>query len=286
MTIRELGGVVLVVGLVAGAGFLQARKSRGLELELLETRAALAAQAEELETTRQSREPQSARAGVTASASGMAPAAGSDASEVMRLRSQVARLTQKLNELSRGANAAAAAAASAAGAGTPTVDGTNVAGMLDAVVGARITQLRDRLSQNPTQMIPEIALATEEDWKDVAKNGNWENQEEMLEAFKALRTRSKTRFASAFGPAMRRYAANNGGNLPGDLSQAAPYFDPPIDPAILSRYSMLQSGPLQNIPPNQYLIQENTVADPQHDAQFSIGLSGYLQGAIRGVPRR
>ncbi len=285
MTIRELGGVVLVVGLISGAGFLQTRKARGLEVELLETRAALAAQAEELETLRQSRESQPGRAGVAPVASGSAPSAGSDASEVMRLRSQVARLTQKLAELSRGANAASAAT-STPGAGTPAVDGTNGAGLLDAVVGARITQLRDRLSQNPTQMIPEIAMATEEDWKDVVKNGTWDSQEEMLEAFKALRTRSKTRFATAFGPAMRRYAANNGGNLPGDLSQTAPYFDPPIDPAILSRYTMLQSGPLQNVPPNQYLIQENTVADPQHDAQFSIGLSGYLQGAIRGIPRR
>jgi hypothetical protein len=216
---------------------------------------------------------------------GAASAAGSDAGEVMRLRSQVARLTQKLAELSR-TPSAQTAGASAAVAGMPSVDGTNVAGLLDAVVGARVTQLRDRLSQNPAQMIPEIALATEEDWKDVVKNGNWDSQEEMLEAFKALRTRSKTRFATAFGPAMRRYAANNGGNLPGDLSQAAPYFDPPIDPAILSRYTMLQSGPLQNIPPNQYLIQESTVADPQHDSQFSIGLSGYLQGPVRGTPRR
>lgn len=281
MTIREFGGVAVVMALVAGGGLLQARKVRGLEAELTEARAAVAAQVEELEALRQSHVMP-----VRKAATGGTRSDASDVSELQRLRSQVARLNQKLAELSHGTGFAASAS-SASPAGMPAVDGTNVAGMLDAVVGARIAQFRDRLSQNPALVIPEISLATEEDWKDVVKNGNWETQDEMLEAFKALRTRSKTRFAGMLGPAIRRFAADNGGNLPGDLSQAAPYFDPPIDSSILGRYSMLQSGPLQNVPPNQYLIQETTVADAQHDAQFSIGLSGYLQGpAHGGAPRR
>lgn len=281
MTIREFGGVAAVLTLVAGVGLLQAHKVRGLENELTEARAAASAQAEELETLRQAHEVPAGRGVPTGTRVGAA-----DTSELQRLRSQVARLNQKLAESSRGAGFATSSS-SLSPAGTSSVDGTNVAGMLDAVVSARIAQFRERLSQNPALVIPEIALATEEDWKDVVKNGNWETQEEMLEAFKALRTRSKTRFAGLLGPALQRFAADNGGNLPNDLSQAAAYFDPPIDASILSRYSMLQSGPLQNVPPNQYLIQETTVADAQHDAQFSIGLSGYLQGPARGVtPRR
>lgn len=282
MTIREFGGVATVLALVAGGGFFQARKARGLEAELTEARAAVAAQGEELETLRQHHELSARKADTGATRPDTAAGAAVDGSEIQRLRSQVARLNQKLAELSHGAGFAASSS-SASPAGMTAIAGTNVAGMLDAVVGARIAQFRDRLSQNPALVIPEISLATEEDWKDVVKNGNWETQDEMLEAFKALRTRSKTRFAGMLGPAIRRFAADNGGNLPGDLSQAAPYFDPPIDASILGRYSMLQSGALQNVPPNQYLIQESTVADAQHDAQFSIGLSGYLQGPPRGV---
>ena len=281
MTFKEL----LVTGrVVAGVGAFavqQSGRARRLERELADAQSAVNPLTEELETLRRERDELLAR---SKPASAKAVVDAGDMPELMRLRAQVARLNKMLAEFKPGAKAggtSSGASAAGGGPGMTGLDGTNAAGMLEAVVTARITQFRERLEQNPAQKIPELALATEDDWKDVVKNATWENPEDTAEAFKALRTHAKTRFAGMLGPALRRFAANNNGYLPNDLSTVAPYFDPPIDPSMLGRYGMLQSGMLQNVPAGQYIVRETSVVDPQHDAQFSIGLSGYLQGAVQ-----
>lgn len=287
-------GILAAVALVLASLLFAARQSwqvSRLETELLDLKASASALNEEIETLRNERDGGQARkapAPGPRTPGAAEPVGSGDASELMRLRSQVASLTRKLAEKSASTVAAQkpSTGLSDASAALPT-DGTNMAGLLESVVAARVTQLRDKLEQNPGLKIPELSLLNEQDWKEVVKQGNWENADEMLEAFKTLRIRAKARFAGTLGPALRRFALNNGGNLPGDLNQVAPFFDPPVDPGILSRYAMIQSGSLQNLPPNQYVVRETMVVDPQHDTQFSIGLSGYLQGSVSGrVPGR
>jgi hypothetical protein len=269
---------VVVAGVGAFALQQNGRVHR-LEQELVAAQSAVNPLADELESLRRERDELAARS-KTGAGNGNVDAG--DMPEIMRLRAQVARLTRTLAENKTVVKSGGAAPAAANGpGGVPGVDASNAAGLLDTVITARITQFRERLEQNPAQKIPELALATEEDWKDVAKNATWENPEDTAEAFKALRTRSKTRFAGALGPALRRFAANNNGYLPNDLSMVAPYFDPPIDPSILGRYGMVQTGMIQNVPAGQYIVREISPVDPRHDVQFSIGLSGYLQGSFQ-----
>jgi hypothetical protein len=288
--------ILISAALVVASLLFAARQSwqvSRMETELSDLKASASALNEEIETLRSEREGGQVRRSpaVAPRTSGAVEiAATGDASELMRLRSQVANLSRKLAEqngsMAAGQKRAAAAAAAEANGGLPS-DGNNMAGLLETVVAARVTQLRDKLEQNPGLKIPELGLLTEQDWKEVVKQGNWENSDELLETFKTLRIRAKARFAGTLGPALRRFALNNGGNLPGDLNQVASFFDPPVDSGILSRYSMIQSGPLQNLAPNQYVVKETMVVDPQHDTQFSIGLSGYLQGSVVGrVPGR
>ncbi len=286
--------ILIAAALVVASLLFAARQSwqvSRLETELSDLKASASALNEEIETLRGERDGGQVRrspAAVPRTPGAVEAAGAGDASELMRLRSQVANLSRRLAEQSGAAAVGQkrAAVAAEANAGLPA-DGTNMAGLLETVVAARVTQLRDKLEQNPALKIPELSLLNEQDWKEVVKQGNWENSDEMLEAFKTLRIRAKARFAGTLGPALRRFALNNGGNLPGDLNQVAPFFDPPVDPGILSRYSMIQSGPLQNLAPNQYVVKETMVVDPQHDTQFSIGLSGYLQGSVVGrVPGR
>ena len=129
--------------------------------------------ADELESLRRERDELAARSKTGA---GKATVDAGDMPELMRLRAQVARLTRTLAETKSAVKSGGAAPAAANGpGGAPGVDASNAAGLLDTVITARITQFRERLEQNPAQRIPELALATEEDWKDVAKNATWEN---------------------------------------------------------------------------------------------------------------
>lgn len=48
--------------------------------------------------------------------------------------------------------------------------------------------------------------------------------------------------------ALERYLDTHDAILPTAVSALAPYFQPPLDPAILARYEMLQQGPLSTVP--------------------------------------
>jgi hypothetical protein len=90
-----------------------------------------------------------------------------------------------------------------------------------------------------------------------------------------MRRDAKRTFANSMGAALANYIAGNNGQLPGDISQLTPYFNPPIDGTILQRYQLLQTGNLSDIPNGEPLITEKAPVDNQYDSLFQISATGY-----------
>src|SRR5215212_10189574 len=75
--------------------------------------------------------------------------------------------------------------------------------------------------------------------------------------------------------ALRDYAQANGGQLPADLSQLKPYFQAPVDDALLQRYALLQTGKLSDLPSDAIVVAEIAPsADEDYDMFYQFRMNG------------
>ena len=141
---------------------------------------------------------------------------------------------------------------------------------------ARASRLRQRLDQAADQRIPEIQLLSEKGWFDAVKTmKQLDTEDDFREAFSNLRNIAKGEFGGRLQSALRAYLAANEGQLPQDLAQLKPFFDKPVDEAMLQRYKMLQVGKASDVPQDQYLVGENApLIDEEHDATYQFTLNG------------
>ena len=93
------------------------------------------------------------------------------------------------------------------------------------------------------------------------------------QAFDDLRRNVKNEFARMLQQALRGYAKANADQLPSDLSQLKPYFDKPVDDAMLARYSLLQTGKVSDA--SGYLVAETAPpVDDDYDTVHRISING------------
>ncbi|HZQ47838.1 MAG TPA: hypothetical protein VFC07_12540, partial [Verrucomicrobiae bacterium] len=143
-------------------------------------------------------------------------------------------------------------------------------------VAAKAKRLKQRLEQNPNEGIPELQYLTAQDWLRGASYGaDLKTDDDLDRALSQLRRDAKRTFANSIGEALANYIAGNNGQLPGDISQLAPYFNPPIDGTILQRYELLRTGNLSSIPNNEPVIAEKSPVDDRYDTLFKISATGY-----------
>ncbi|MEO5958842.1 MAG: hypothetical protein ABIR80_06975 [Opitutaceae bacterium] len=156
---------------------------------------------------------------------------------------------------------------------------------------ARVNQLRKWLRENPTQKLPEFEFLTDTDWIEVvsaqsrraraARSETDASAEAAEEVFKVrdaardLRLQAKLNFASLLHGALKSYAEANAGRLPPDFAQLAPFFVHPIPDAVLQRYELRASGPVEAVPAGLPIIGEKTEAlAGTSDAPFAIYPNG------------
>jgi len=139
----------------------------------------------------------------------------------------------------------------------------------------RVEQLKNHLQTAPNHAIPELQLLTETDWLDAVKDVNLKTETDCRQALHELRNTGKKAFGELARKALSKYLQTNEGLLPSDWSQLKPYFEKPIDDAILQRYALLQTGKLSDVPPNAYLFAEQAKpVDDEYDSFFQFNLNG------------
>jgi RNA polymerase sigma factor (sigma-70 family) len=186
-----------------------------------------------------------------------------NAAELPKLRAEVARL----RDSSREAQLKGGSATSGADAALDEAFKT---------WAVRASRLRQRLDQAPNQQIPEMRFLTEKNWFDAVKNlAQLETENDYNQAFSTVRNQAKDEFGRMLQRALRSYTDASNGQLPQDLAQLKPYFDKPVDDAVLQRYKLLQTGALSDVPPDQYLVADVApLIDEEHDAVYRFSLNG------------
>ncbi len=205
---------------------------------------------------------------LVAKASNLSSAQDDRSNELLKLRGEVARLRQGLRESTQ----------TKAGAGDDPGMETSL-----KTWATRVSQLKQRLEQMPDKKIPELQLVTDKDWFDAVKSvKKLETDDDFREAFSDLRRNVKNEFARMLQQALRGYAKANADQMPSDLSQLKPYFDKPVDDAILARYSLLQTGKVSDI--SDYLVAETAPpVDDEYDSVHKISINGLNTSSVNRI---
>jgi hypothetical protein len=139
---------------------------------------------------------------------------------------------------------------------------------------AKISKLKQRVEETPGAKIPEMQYLTDKDWIDVAKDADLTIKGGIRMALSGLRLKAVMNFAPQVEKALGKFAYAHGGQLPEDFSELKPYFDPPVDDAILGRYRMLTNGNLRTIPTSTDVVVDSVV-DKDYDCRHFFWAGGY-----------
>jgi len=137
---------------------------------------------------------------------------------------------------------------------------------------ARAMELNQHLQQMPDKQIPELQWLDANDWLKAAKNANLDTDDGVRQALNQLRDLAKHEVGTLIDNALDKYISQNNGRLPDDISKLEPYFNPPMDSAILQRYQMRPASGN-----SQWAIEE--IAPPvdyKYDSHLYIGPNGHV----------
>jgi RNA polymerase sigma factor (sigma-70 family) len=254
MTTLQKTLVTATVVLLAGAGIYEARQAAQLREQnraLQQQQAPLTEQIQQLQAQRNEASNQLAALIETISS------LNGQSAELARLRGEVARLRQ-----------------ATAGKDAKPLDGEARAWT------ERVNRLKAKLEQNPGARIPELDLLTEREWLYITKAelNQLNSEEDYRRAFGMLRNAGVGLFAHlSVAPALRKYRQANAGQFPADLSQLKPYFESPVDDAILQRYEILPATELPGLKlKDEWMVTQRTPPlDADYDHRYGIDSSGY-----------
>jgi myosin heavy subunit len=196
-----------------------------------------------------------------------------DTAEILRLRGDAARLRQSEQELAQ------MKAADAQKKSDPTE--TETKSLL-----ARVKQLKQQLDQMPEKKIPELQFVTDRDWLIAVTKNPAETDTDARKALVTLRNRGKMAFAPMLRGALQEYINANNGLLPADIAQLRPYFQSPVDDAILQRYQLLHTGRLADVPQEEWLVAEKAPVDIDYDTRLRINNTSIGMVGIDAYPKQ
>jgi RNA polymerase sigma factor (sigma-70 family) len=196
-----------------------------------------------------------------------------NATELLKLRGEVSRWRRAALELAQAQNSKAQ---------TSNDPIENLAKSW----AAQVSQFKQKLERLPDKRIPELQFLNDQDWFDAVGEGkSVQTDVEVRQASDRLRRSAKNKFVPILQQAFTKYADSNDGQVPSDLSQLKPYFEPPVEDSILQRYQIAATGKLSDVPPQQPLVVERAPVDEDYDTMFLIYLKGAGVANAKGWPK-
>jgi hypothetical protein len=131
------------------------------------------------------------------------------------------------------------------------------------------------MKTHPETAIPEMSWLKEEDWLTAAKNNPLANEDDFRRAASGLRSMAESKFSNKAFTALQNYLKAHDNKFPTDLAQLQPYFDAPLDPAILERWTILPGDEIPGIGNmGDWVITQKAAVDIEHDQRTAIGARG------------
>jgi len=120
-------------------------------------------------------------------------------------------------------------------------------------------------------LMPDLQLTN---WLNAAK-GELETDADYRRALSTLRSAGEDKVASLIQKALKSYAQGNNNQFPTDLSQLQPYFDPPVDGAVLQRWQIAPKEIVSSLGlGGDTIITQKAPVDDVFDMRIGIGPNG------------
>jgi hypothetical protein len=247
MTTLQKTLIAMTLAVVAGTGIYEARQASQLREQnhaLQQQQAPLAEQIQQLQRERADMTNRLA----ALQAENAKLKSGQNTAELLKLRGDVAQLRHEVND--------------------PTDASAK------ALV-AKMNKLKQRLAETPNAKIPELQFVTEQDWLNAA-NGKLDTDADYRRALASLRSAAESKVASMLQKALRAYLQSSSGQMPTDLGQLQPYFDSPVDDAILQRWEIAPAATVTSLGlGGDVIITQKAPVDDVFDTRYGIGPSGF-----------
>ncbi len=246
MTTLQKTLVTATVAVLAGAGIYEARQASQLREQnqaLQQQQASLAEQVQQLQRERDDATNRLA----ALQAENTQLKSGQIATELLKLRSEVARLQNAANDPADGAA---------------------------KLWLTRVNQLKQRLEQNPQAKIPELQFVTEQDWLNAAR-GELNTDADYRRALSMLRSAGEHKVGNMLQKALKGYLQANHDQMPADLAQLQPYLDSPLDDTILQRWEIAPAETVKSLGlGGDVIITQRAPVDDVFDTRWGIGPNG------------
>ena len=140
---------------------------------------------------------------------------------------------------------------------------------------SRVDQLKNRLTQDPAAKIPELQFVTEQDWLNAAR-GELHTEADYRRALSTLRSAGESKVGSLLKKALTGYMRSNSGQKPTDLGQLKPYFDSPLNDAVLQRWEIAPATTVKSLGlGGDVIITQKAAVDEVFDTRYGIGPDGF-----------
>ncbi len=246
MTTVQKAIVTATIAMLAGAGIYEARQASQLREQnqaLQRQQASLAEQIRQLQHDRD----EIANRLAALQAENTQLKSGQNATELLKLRGEVARLQNAAND--------------------PTENAAKA-------LMVKVNKLKQRLAETPDAKIPELQFVTEQDWLNAANN-KLDTDADYRRALASLRSAAESKVAPMFQTALKAYLQSSGGQMPTDITQLQPYFDPPVDDAILQRWEIAPAETVKSLGlGGDVIITQKAPVDDLFDVRYGIGPVG------------
>jgi len=246
MTTLQKTLVTATLAVVAGAGIYEARQASTLRSQVQTVQQQQAPLAEQIQQLQRERDNVTKRL-AELQAENEQLKSNRNTAELLKLRGEVARLRNEAND--------------------PT-DASAKA------LAAKMNKLKQRLAETPGAKIPELQFLTDQDWLNAA-NGKLDTDADYRRALASLRSAVEGKVASMLQKALKAYLQSSSGQMPTDLAQLQPYFDSPMDDAILQRWEIASAATVQSLGlGGDVIITQKAPVDDVFDTCFGIGPKG------------
>ncbi len=258
MTAMQKTLVTATVAVLAGAGIYEARQAAQLRDQVQAFQQQQVSQGQQVEElTRERDEAANALAALREENGRL----GRDATELVRLRGEVARLRTVDREAARSQPPAL------------SVNDPFAQSVLQLAV--RAGELNQYLEGMPDKKIPELHFLSESDWLTVAKDANLQTDAGIRQALSKLRSLAKSRFGMYAAHALDKFIEANRGELPSAPIQLKSLFEVTVSDDVLRRYRMLHTGNVSELPKGtEWVISELAPVDRDYDSHLYVGPKG------------
>jgi hypothetical protein len=149
----------------------------------------------------------------------------------------------------------------------------------------RVAELKRRIAEMPGARARAAGMLKREDWIKIALDHRLDTEADVKKALGDIQDQVKVTWANLAQTALRDFAAANGGLLPTDCAQLAPFLPAGTDAAILSQFQMLRSGNLNELPHQAWLVADIGAVEDEEESIVLFGRGDMQWGSNNGVRR-